>query len=202
MLETKALLEQKAASLTARADTVDDLQTERREMEKTIEGFRKSQAKLVELERTNKKLQVRESLFVFTHPMCMCVHVEHCISTKWWCFFIEGLLCVSTVRNVSYTVQVLLCIVHVHVKLSNSLNDGNTVNQHQCQCICIVLYIHVHDIYSHSDLQFMHTHTPTHTHTHPSRNRHILIGVKAFVSKRSYRCTRHVQRDSVSCSRP
>ena len=27
-------------------------------MEKTIEGFRKSQAKLTELERTNKKLQV------------------------------------------------------------------------------------------------------------------------------------------------
>ena len=25
--------------------------------------------------------------------------------------------------------------VHVHVKLSNSLNDGNTVNQHQCQVI-------------------------------------------------------------------
>ena len=36
-------------------------------MEKTIEGFRKSQAKLVELERTNKKLQVREFLFVSTH---------------------------------------------------------------------------------------------------------------------------------------
>jgi hypothetical protein len=28
-------------------------------MEKTIEGFRKSQAKLAELEKTNKKLQVR-----------------------------------------------------------------------------------------------------------------------------------------------
>ena len=28
MLETKSLLEQKAASLTAKADTVDDLQTE------------------------------------------------------------------------------------------------------------------------------------------------------------------------------
>ena len=41
-------------------------------MEKTIEGFRKSQAKLVELERTNKKLQVREFLFVSTHSKYMC----------------------------------------------------------------------------------------------------------------------------------
>ena len=24
---------------------------------------------------------------------------------------------------------------HVHVKLSDSLNDGNTINQHQCQVI-------------------------------------------------------------------
>ena len=29
-------------------------------MEKTIEGFRRSQAKLTELERTNKKLQVSQ----------------------------------------------------------------------------------------------------------------------------------------------
>ena len=37
---------------------VQRLEKERREMEKTIEGFRKSQAKLAELEKTNKKLQV------------------------------------------------------------------------------------------------------------------------------------------------
>ena len=29
-------------------------------MEKTIEGFRRSQAKLTELEKTNKKLQVKD----------------------------------------------------------------------------------------------------------------------------------------------
>ena len=49
------------------------LEKERREMEKTIEGFRRSQAKLVELEKTNKKLQVSTVC-----PLALCVSMNVC----------------------------------------------------------------------------------------------------------------------------
>ena len=50
------------------------LEKERREMEKTIEGFRRSQAKLVELEKTNKKLQVH--VHVHSFLSLVSVHIK------------------------------------------------------------------------------------------------------------------------------